>query len=82
VKLDENRSGIVDVGLSRLVEKDGEIVQEAVADHPGGRPELRRHVQRGHAAPSRDFPPCEEADLPWVGNAIPGRERRAAGMTS
>ena len=21
--------------------------------------------------PGRDFPPCEERDLPWIGNAIP-----------
>jgi branched-chain amino acid transport system substrate-binding protein len=71
ISLDENRSGIVDVGLSQLVEEDGEIVQKAVGDHPAGRPDLRRHLQHGHACPRRDFPPCEEADLPWVGKRPP-----------
>jgi branched-chain amino acid transport system substrate-binding protein len=71
VKLDENRSGIVDVGLSRLVEKDGEIVQEAVAIIPGVDQTFGGTFSTDTPAPGRDFPECVEADLPWVGNAIP-----------
>lgn len=71
VTLDENRHGIVDVAISQLVENDeGEIVQKSIAIIPeveqtfGG-------VFTGDPAPGRDFPPCEQVDLPWAGNAIP-----------
>jgi branched-chain amino acid transport system substrate-binding protein len=72
IRLDENRSGIVDVGLSRLVENDeGEIVQEAVAIIPEVDQTFGGTFSTDTPPPSRDFPPCEEAELPWVGNAIP-----------
>jgi branched-chain amino acid transport system substrate-binding protein len=70
-ELDENRSGIVDVGLSRLVEKDGEIVQEAVAIIPQVDQTFGGTFSTETPAPGRDFPECVEAELPWVGNAIP-----------
>ena len=72
ISLDENRSGIVDVGLSRLVENDeGEIVQEAVAIIPEVDQTFGGTFSTDTPPPSRDFPECQEADLPWVGNAIP-----------
>jgi branched-chain amino acid transport system substrate-binding protein len=71
ISLDENRSGIVDVGLSQLVEENGEIVQKAVAIIPGVDQTFGGTFSTDTPPPGRDFPPCEEADLPWVGNAIP-----------
>jgi branched-chain amino acid transport system substrate-binding protein len=71
ISLDENRSGIVDVGLSQLVEENGEIVQKAVAIIPGVDQTFGGTFDTDTPPPGRDFPPCEEADLPWVGNAIP-----------
>ena len=71
ISLDENRSGIVDVGLSQLVEEDGEIVQKAVAIIPQVDQTFGGTFSTDTPAPGRDFPACEEADLPWVGNAVP-----------
>jgi branched-chain amino acid transport system substrate-binding protein len=71
VSLDENRSGIVDVVLSQLVEQDGEIVQQSVALIPEVDQTFGGTFSTDTPPPSRDFPGCEEADLPWVGNAIP-----------
>ena len=71
IRLDENRSGIVDVGLSQLVEQDGEIVQEAVAIIPEVDQTFGGTFSTDTPPPGREFPPCEEADLPWVGKAIP-----------
>jgi branched-chain amino acid transport system substrate-binding protein len=71
VSLDENRSGIVDVVISQLVEQDGEIVQQSVALIPEVDQTFGGTFSTETPPPSRDFPPCEEADLPWVGNAIP-----------
>lgn len=71
VKLDENRSGIVDVGLSQLVEENGQIVQQTVAIIPGVDQSFGGTFSEDTPSPSRDFPPCEERDLPWVGKAIP-----------
>jgi branched-chain amino acid transport system substrate-binding protein len=72
VSLDGNRSGIVDVGVSRLVlDESGEIVQEAVAIIPQVDQSFGGTFGPDTPAPSRDFPPCEERDLPWEGNAIP-----------
>jgi branched-chain amino acid transport system substrate-binding protein len=71
ISLDENNSGIVDVGLSQLVEENGEIVQKAVAIIPQVDQTFGGTFSTETPAPGRDFPECEEADLPWVGNAIP-----------
>jgi branched-chain amino acid transport system substrate-binding protein len=71
IKLDENRSGIVDVGLSKLVEKDGKIVQEAVAIIPQVDQTFGGTFSTSTPAPGRDSPQCVEAKLPWVGKAIP-----------
>lgn len=72
ISLDENRSGIVDVGLSQLVLDDaGEVVSETVAIVPGVDQTFGGTFSDETPAPSRDFPECVEADLPWVGNAIP-----------
>jgi branched-chain amino acid transport system substrate-binding protein len=71
ISLDENRSGIVDVGLSQLVEENGEIVQKAVAIIPQVDQTFGGTFSTDTPPPGRDFPECEEAELPWVGNAIP-----------
>ncbi|MGI8433641.1 MAG: ABC transporter substrate-binding protein [Nocardioidaceae bacterium] len=71
ISLDENRSGIVDVGLSQLVEENGKIVQKTVAIVPKVDQSFGGTFSTDTPAPSRDFPPCETADLPWVGQEIP-----------
>jgi len=71
ISLDENRSGVVDVGLSQLVEENGEIVQKAVAIVPEVDQTFGGTFSTDTPPPSRDFPECEERELPWVGNAIP-----------
>ena len=71
ISLDENRSGIVDVGLSQLVEEDGEIVQKGVAIIPGVDQSFGGTFSTETPAPGRESPDCVESDLPWVGNAIP-----------
>lgn len=72
ISLDENRSGIVDVGLSRLaLSDDGEVVQETTAIIPGVDQTFGGTFSPDTPSPSRDFPGCEERDLPWVGEAIP-----------
>jgi branched-chain amino acid transport system substrate-binding protein len=72
VKLDENRSGIVDVGISRLtVDDKGEVVQQTVAIVPGVDQTFGGTFGPDTPSPSRDFPRCERSDLPWVGKAIP-----------
>jgi branched-chain amino acid transport system substrate-binding protein len=79
ISLDDNRSGIVDVGLSQLVEEDGEIVQKGVAIIPGVDQSFGGTFSTETPAPSRDFPECVESDLPWVGNAIPVTDGVPAG---
>jgi branched-chain amino acid transport system substrate-binding protein len=61
----------VDVGLSRLVEKDGKIVQEAVAVIPQVDQTFGGTFSTSTPAPGRDSPKCEKRDLPWVGKSIP-----------
>jgi branched-chain amino acid transport system substrate-binding protein len=72
VRLDENRSGIVDVGISRLTVNDtGEVVQQTVAIVPGVDQTFGGTFGPDTPSPSRDFPRCERRDLPWTGKAIP-----------
>jgi branched-chain amino acid transport system substrate-binding protein len=72
VRLDENRSGIVDVGLSQLaVNEQGEVVQQTVAIVPGVDQTFGGTFSPDTPSPSRDFPGCERRDLPWTGKAIP-----------
>jgi branched-chain amino acid transport system substrate-binding protein len=72
ISLDERRSGVVDVGLSQLVVDDnGEVVQETVAIVPGVDQTFGGTFGPDTPSPSRDFPGCQERDLPWAGNAIP-----------
>jgi branched-chain amino acid transport system substrate-binding protein len=72
MSLDDNRSGIVDVGLSQLaVNDDGEVEQETVAIIPGVDQTFGGTFGPDTPEPSRDFPGCEERDLPWAGQAIP-----------
>jgi branched-chain amino acid transport system substrate-binding protein len=71
VSLDENRSGVVDVVLSQLVEEGGEITQRSIALIPEVDQTFGGTFSTETPPPSRDFPPCEERDLPWEGQAIP-----------
>ena len=73
VTLDENNNGIVDVYLSQLVvdEESGEVVQETVAMVPDVDQTFGGTFSTETPPPSRDFPPCEERDLPWSGNLVP-----------
>ena len=71
VSLDENRHGIVDVYLSQLVLDGEEVVQETVALIPQVDQTFGGTFSADTPGPSRDFPGCETADLPWSGNAIP-----------
>lgn len=71
VSLDGNRSGIVDVGVSQLALDGGEVIQQAVAIIPQVDQTFGGTFGPDTPSPSRDFPPCEQRDLPWAGNAIP-----------
>lgn len=73
ISLDENRSGIVDVFVSQLVldEETGEVVQETIALIPEIDQTFGGTFSTDTPPPSRDFPPCEERELPWEGSAIP-----------
>jgi branched-chain amino acid transport system substrate-binding protein len=63
----------VDVVLSQLQldEETGEIVQRSVALIPEVDQTFGGTFSTETPPPSRDFPPCEERDLPWEGQAIP-----------
>jgi branched-chain amino acid transport system substrate-binding protein len=72
ISLDENRSGIIDTFVQQLVLSDeGEVVAETVAIIPEVTQAFGGTFSEETPPPSRDFPPCEERDLPWFGNAIP-----------
>jgi branched-chain amino acid transport system substrate-binding protein len=71
VVLDDNRSGVVDTYVAQLVDRDGEIVQETRYIVPGVDQSFGGTFTEDTPPPSRDFPPCEQADLPWHGNEIP-----------
>jgi branched-chain amino acid transport system substrate-binding protein len=71
VALDENRQGIVDVYLSQLALDGEDVVQKTVALIPGVDQTFGGTFSADTPGPSRDFPGCEPADLPWAGNAIP-----------
>jgi branched-chain amino acid transport system substrate-binding protein len=71
VSLDENRSGIIDTYVQQLVLEDGEVVAETKAIIPGVTQAFGGTFSEDTPPPGRDFPGCETADLPWVGNAIP-----------
>jgi branched-chain amino acid transport system substrate-binding protein len=72
IALDDNRSGIVDVGLSQLAVNDqGEVVQQTVVIVPGVDQTFGGTFSPDTPSPGRDFPACERRDLPWTGKAIP-----------
>ena len=71
ISLDSNRSAIQDQYVGRIYMDDaGEMQSSTVAFVPqvdqtfGG-------TFSGDPPPSRDYPPCEVRDLPWLGNAVP-----------
>jgi branched-chain amino acid transport system substrate-binding protein len=73
VVLNENRQGSTDTYVAQLVldEESGEVVQQTVAVIPGVDQSFGGTFTPDSPPPGRDFPPCEERDLPWSGNAIP-----------
>ncbi len=71
ISLDSNRTAIQDQYVGRIyLDDDGNMASSTVAFVPqvdqtfGG-------TFSGDPSPSRDYPPCEERDLPWIGNATP-----------
>ncbi|MCY3806438.1 MAG: ABC transporter substrate-binding protein [bacterium] len=71
ISLDSNRTAIQDQYVGRIyMDDNGEMQSSTVAFVPqvdqtfGG-------TFTGDPPPSRDFPPCEVRDLPWIGNATP-----------
>ena len=71
ISLDSNRTAIQDQYVGRIyLGDDGNMASSTVAYVPqvdqtfGG-------TFTGDPSPSRDYPPCEVRDLPWVGNAVP-----------
>ncbi len=72
ISLDENRQAIVDAAVQQLVlNDDGEVVSQTVAIVPGVDQTFGGLFSADTPPPSREDPGCVEADLPWVGNAIP-----------
>ena len=71
ISLDHNRTAIQDQYVGRIyLDDDGNMASSTVAFVPqvdqtfGG-------TFSGDPSPSRDYPPCEAGDLPWIGNATP-----------
>lgn len=71
ISLDSNRTAIQDQYVGRIyLDDDGNMASSTVAFVPqvdqtfGG-------TFTGDPSPSRDYPPCEERSLPWIGNATP-----------
>ena len=71
ISLDHNRTAIQDQYVGRIyLDDDGNMASSTVAFVPqvdqtfGG-------TFSGDPSPSRDYPPCEVRDLPWIGNAVP-----------
>jgi branched-chain amino acid transport system substrate-binding protein len=72
ISLDKNRSGIVDVGLSRLmVDESGKVVQQTAVIVPNVDQTFGGTFSPDTPSPGRDFPACEKRDLPWDGKAVP-----------
>ena len=73
VTLDENRQAIVDTYVQQLVldEESGEVISQTVAIIPQVDQTFGGTFGPDTPAPSRDYPECEQRDLPWLGNAIP-----------
>ena len=72
ITLDENRQAIVDAAVQQLVlNEDGEVVSKTVAIVPGVDQTFGGLFSPTTPPPSREDPGCVEADLPWIGNAIP-----------
>ena len=71
ISLDENRSGIIDTFVQQLVLDGDEVVAETVAIIPGVTQDFGGTFGDDTPPPGRDFPGCEERDLPWTGSAIP-----------
>jgi branched-chain amino acid transport system substrate-binding protein len=72
VKLDENRHGIITTYVQQLVlDENDEVVSKTVALIPDVDQSFGGTFTPETPSPDRENPPCEERDLPWIGNAIP-----------
>ena len=72
ITLDDNNQAIVDTFVQQLVENDaGEVVAQTVAIIPGVDQTFGGVFDETTDPPGQDAPGCVEADLPWIGNAIP-----------
>lgn len=72
ITLDANNQAIVDASVQQLViNDDGEVVSETVAIIPGVDQTFGGVFDETTEPPGRDAPGCVQADLPWIGNAIP-----------
>jgi branched-chain amino acid transport system substrate-binding protein len=72
VTLDENRHGIITTYVQQLVlDENDEVVSQTVALIPDVDQSFGGTFTPETPSPDRENPPCEERELPWVGNAIP-----------
>jgi len=71
ITLDGNNQGIVDTFVQQLVLEGDEVVAKTVAIIPAVDQTFGGVFDETTASPGQDAPGCVEADLPWVGNAIP-----------
>ena len=71
ISLDANRQAIADVAVQQLVLDGDEVVSKTVAIIPAVDQSFGGTFSEDTNPPSRNDPPCETRDLPWVGNAIP-----------
>jgi branched-chain amino acid transport system substrate-binding protein len=67
IKLDENRQGIQDQWSYQLVVKNGVPGPKTVQLIPQVEQTFGGVFSADGPAPSRTFPKCEKADLPWIG---------------
>ncbi len=71
ITLDDNNQGIVDTFVQQLVLEGDEVVAKTVNIIPAVDQTFGGVFDETTEPPSQSAPGCVEADLPWVGNAIP-----------
>ncbi len=71
ITLDANNQGIVDTFVQQLVLEGDEVVAKTVAIIPAVDQTFGGVFDETTEPPSQSAPGCVEADLPWIGNAIP-----------
>jgi len=71
ISLDSNRTAIQDQYVGRIYIDDGGEMQSSTVAFVPQVDQTFGGTFTGDPPPSRDFPPCEVRDLPWIGNATP-----------